>query len=516
MSDKRPFYVTTPIYYVNDVPHVGHAYTSLACDAIARFKRLDGYDVHFLTGTDEHGQKIEKSSAAAGMGPQAYADKVSETFRSLVGTMDFSPDGFIRTTEARHRAACQALWEKLKAAGDIYEGKYAGWYAVRDEAFYAESETEKGPDGARRATASGAEVEWVEEPSYFFRLSAWGERLLAYYEANPRFIAPESRRNEVLSFVRSGLQDLSVSRTSFKWGVPVPGDPKHVMYVWLDALTNYITECGYPDTTHRLARFWPADLHVVGKDIIRFHTVYWPAFLMAAGVAPPRRVYAHGWWTNEGQKISKSLGNAIDPVALVGEYGLDQVRYFLLREVPFGADGDFNRRALIGRINSDLANAYGNLCQRTLSIVAKNCNGRVPARGPATEADEALLGRARSLLATLRDEFEEQALHRALIGLWETIADANRYVDAQAPWALAKTDPARRDTVLWVLMDAIRRVTLLVQPFMPGSTARILDQLGVPADKRDFAAFDVELPAGRELPTPSGVFPRHIEPKPAG
>ena len=493
MSGRSTFYVTTPIYYVNDVPHIGHAYATLACDVMARFKRLDGYDVHFLTGTDEHGQKVEKAAEAAGLSPQAFTDKVSQSFRDLIGVMNFSPDGFIRTTEKLHYAACQALWEKLVAAGDIYLGKYAGWYSVRDEAFYAESETEVGTDGKRRAVPVGNEVEWVEEPSYFFRLSAWGDRLLEFYDRNPRFIAPESRRNEVISFVKGGLQDLSVSRTSFNWGAPVPGDPKHIMYVWLDALTNYVTECGYPDESNPLWRFWPA-------------------FLMAAGVATPQRVFASGWWTTEGQKISKSLGNAIDPVAVTAEFGVDPLRYFLLREVPFGNDGDFQRRALIGRLNADLANAYGNLCQRVLSIVAKNCDGKVPAKGTLVDADNALLDRAKGLLAVVRGDLDEQAFHRALTSIWEVIADANRYVDAQAPWALAKTDPVRRDTVLWVLAETIRRVTLLVQPFMPDSADKILDQLAVPADARAFAAFDRELVPGTELPKPQGVFPRFVEP----
>ena len=511
MSGGKTFYVTTPIYYVNDVPHIGHAYATLACDVMARFKRLDGFDVHFLTGTDEHGQKVEQAAEAAGVSPQAYTDKISQSFRDLIGAMNFSPDNFIRTTEKRHYASCQALWEKLAASGDIYLGKYAGWYSVRDEAFYAEDETTVGPDGKRRAGPVNNEVAWVEEPSYFFKLSAWGDRLLEFYDKNPRFIAPPSRRNEIISFVKGGLQDLSVSRTSFSWGVPVPGDSKHIMYVWLDALTNYITECGFPDAKNPLWRFWPADVHVVGKDIIRFHCVYWPAFLMSAGVAPPKRVFASGWWTTEGQKISKSLGNAIDPVAVSQEFGLDAVRYFLLREVPFGNDGDFQRRALIGRLNADLANAYGNLCQRVLSIVAKNCGGAVPPKGALTPDDDALLGRARGLLAIVRAEIDEQAFHRALTSVWEVIADANRYVDAQAPWTLAKTDPARRDTVLWVLAETIRRVTLLVQPFMPGSTAKILDQLAVPAESRGFDRFDAELSVGTLLPVPQGVFPRFVE-----
>ncbi|MFQ5619535.1 MAG: methionine--tRNA ligase, partial [Rhodospirillales bacterium] len=373
MPARKRFYVTTPIYYVNDVPHIGHAYTTLACDVLARFKRLDGYDVKFLTGTDEHGQKVETSAAAAGMEPQAFTDKISQNFRDLADFMHFSHDDFIRTTEQRHVRACQDIWRRLEDRGQIYLGTYAGWYDVRHEAFHGESELTIGPDGKKLAP-SGAEVEWVEEPSYFFRLSAWQEPLLEFYRRNPGFVLPKTRRNEVVSFVKGGLQDLSVSRTSFRWGIPVPGDDAHIMYVWLDALTNYITGVGYPETeSGEYAAYWPADLHMVGKDIVRFHAVYWPAFLMAADLEPPKRVFAHGWWTNEGQKISKSVGNIIDPVALVETYGVDPVRYFLLREVPFGNDGDFSHRAMIGRLNGDLANDLGNLAQRVLSMVNKNC-----------------------------------------------------------------------------------------------------------------------------------------------
>ncbi len=379
-GSKAAYYITTPIYYVNDLPHIGHAYTTLACDAVARFKRLDGYDVRFLTGTDEHGQKVEKSARRAGKEPRPFTDEVSENFRGLARAMNFSNDDFIRTTEPRHIRASQAIWTALMDAGQIYLGTYAGWYAVRDEAFYAEDEVVEGADGRKHAP-SGAEVEWVEEPSYFFRLSEWQQPLLRHYEANPDFIAPPARRNEVLSFVKSGLRDLSVSRTSFKWGVPVPNDADHVIYVCLDALTNYITAVGYPDTPgETYATYWPADLHMVGKDILRFHAVYWPAFLMGAGLAPPKRVFAHGWWTNEGRKISKSLGNIIDPLWLIERYGLDQVRYFLLREVPFGNDGDFSHRAMVGRINGDLANDFGNLAQRVLSMIAKD-DGAVPVPG---------------------------------------------------------------------------------------------------------------------------------------
>ncbi|MDA8230102.1 MAG: methionine--tRNA ligase [Magnetospirillum sp.] len=511
MSAARTFYVTTPIYYVNDKPHIGHAYTTLACDVLARFKRLDGFDVKFLTGTDEHGQKVEKSAELAGVTPQRLADVNSANFRGLAETLGCSNDDFIRTTEPRHAAACQALWTRLVENGQIYLGHYEGWYSVRDEAFYGEDELGQGPDGGKLAP-TGAPVEWVKEPSYFFRLSAWQERLLAFYEANPECIAPHSRRNEVIAFVKGGLQDLSVSRTSFTWGIPVPGDPAHVMYVWLDALANYLTALGYPETGGEYARYWPADLHMVGKDIVRFHAVYWPAFLMAAGLEPPKRVFAHGWWTNEGQKISKSLGNVIDPLGLIETYGLDPVRFFLLREVPFGNDGDFSRRAMVGRMNGELANDYGNLAQRVLSMIAKNCGGRVPEHGALSPDDHEMLDAAHGLLPRVREALDRQLFHEALEGLWVVVRAANGYVDRQAPWALRKTDPARMGTVLWVLAETIRSLALLTQPFMPGSSARLLDQLSVPEDRRGFACFGSHhaLKPGTPLPPPSGVFPRYV------
>jgi methionyl-tRNA synthetase len=511
MAARAAFYVTTPIYYVNDVPHIGHMYTTLACDALARFKRLDGHAVKFLTGTDEHGQKVEKAAAAAGLAPQTFTDRVSGNFRDLAARMNFSNDDFIRTTEPRHVAACQALWRRLLERGEIYLGSYAGWYAVRDEAFYGEGELAAGPDGGRIAP-SGAPVEWVEEPSYFFRLSAWQERLLDFYESHPDFILPETRRNEVLSFVRSGLQDLSISRTTFRWGVPVPDDDAHIMYVWLDALTNYITAVGFPDMdTEAYRTFWPADVHMVGKDILRFHAVYWPAFLMAAGLEPPRRVFAHGWWTNEGQKISKSLGNVIEPLQLVETYGLDEVRYFMLREVPFGADGDFSRRAIVGRINGDLANDFGNLCQRVLSMVQKNCKGLVPQPGAYAAEDEALLASARGLAHEVRASVDVQALHVALTQIWGVVAAGNGYVDRQAPWALRKTDPERMGTVLYVLLEVIRHLGILMQPFTPGAAAKLLDQLAVGPDRRSFARLGESLVAGTALPRPEGIFPRFVE-----
>ena len=426
--------------------------------------------------------------------------------------MNFSNDDFIRTTESRHLRSCQGLWKRLQDAGEIFLDKYSGWYAVRDEAFYAESELSDGPDGSKIAP-SGAEVEWVEEPSYFFRLSDWGDKLLAFYEENPDFIGPETRRNEVISFVKGGLKDLSVSRTTFNWGVPVPGDSEHIMYVWLDALTNYITAVGFPDTEAPLyRRFWPADLHMVGKDILRFHAVYWPAFLLAAGLEPPKRVYAHGWWTNEGQKISKSLGNVIDPHDLVEKYGLDPVRYFLLREVPFGNDGDFSHRAMVGRLNNDLANDLGNLAQRVLSMIHKNCAAAMPVCGELTSEDQALAESLAQLPDVLRGNFDQQSFHRALEAIWDVIGQANRYVDEQAPWALKKTDPERMATVLGNLADAIRRLAVLIQPVMPESSGRMLDQLGVAAAARSFAHLDSRVAPGTPLPKPEGVFPRYSEP----
>jgi len=511
MAGGKPYYLTTPIYYVNDAPHLGHAYTTVACDALARFMRLDGRQVRFLTGTDEHGQKVEKSARAAGVDPQTFCDRVSQNFRDMTTLMNISNDDFIRTTEPRHVRGVQALWQELQQKGEIYLGRFAGWYAVRDEAFYDEGELV----GGRAPT--GAEVEWVEEENYFFRLSAWQDRLLKFYDDNPDFIAPRARRNEVISFVKGGLRDLSISRTSFTWGIPVPGDPRHVVYVWLDALANYITALGYPETkSGDYSTFWPADLHMVGKDIIRFHCVYWPAFLMGAGLAPPKRVFAHGWWTVEGQKMSKSLGNFIPPQQLVEQYGLDAVRYFMLRELPFGNDGDFSHRAVVGRINADLANGLGNLAQRVLSQINRNCAARVPAPGVLAAADEALLAAARALLGTLRGDFAEQAFHRALEALWQVVGDADRYVAEQAPWTLKKTDPKRMETVLYVLADVLRHLAVLVQPVVPSAAAKLLDQLAVPADRRGFAALATPLAPGTALPKPEGIFPRFVEaPEPA-
>lgn len=508
MDLSKKFYITTPIYYVNDVPHIGNMYTTLACDMIARFMRLDGFSVKFLTGTDEHGQKVEKAAIALEKSPQDFVDLVSQNFRNLASSMQFTNTDFIRTTEPRHLKAAQHLWKELLDQDEIYLGGYSGWYAVSDEAFYQESELVNGK------APTGADVEWVTEPSYFFRLSKWQDRLLELYRANPDFIAPESRRNEVLRFVEGGLHDLSVSRTSFKWGIPVPGDPDHIMYVWLDALTNYITALGYPNQDPAdFNAFWSNSLHVVGKDILRFHAVYWPAFLMAARLPPPTRVFAHGWWTRDGEKISKSVGNAIDPIKLVETYGLDPVRYFFLREVPFGNDGDFSDTALIGRLNSDLANSYGNLVQRVLSFIAKSCGGIVPKPDSMTPEDQALLSQAADLLSLLRADMQKQLLHKAIEKIWQVIAEANRYVDEQKPWTLKAENPARMGTILYVLADTIRQIAILTQPLVPTASERILDQLAISPDQRTFADLGTSLIPGTTLPLPEGVFPRWVEEK---
>jgi len=517
---SQPFYVTTAIAYPNGAPHVGHAYEYIATDAIARFKRLDGFDVRFLTGTDEHGLKMAQTAAAEGIPTRDFARRNSDAFQRLEELLNISFDRFIRTTDPDHYAASTAIWERMAQRGDIYMDAYAGWYSVRDERFFTEAETTLGDDGTRTATETGTPVTWTEEQTYFFRLSAYADRLLAHYEQHPDFIAPEVRRNEVVSFVSGGLRDLSISRTSFDWGVPVPGDPSHVMYVWVDALTNYLTGVGFPDTESALyQRYWPADLHMIGKDIIRFHTVYWPAFLMSAGIPLPRRVFAHGFLYNRGEKMSKSIGNVVDPVALVESFGVDQVRYFLLREVPFGQDGSYSEDAIISRINSDLANELGNLAQRSLSMVAKNLDGVVPEPGEFSAEDSALLELADGLLARVRAAFDEQALHLGLEAIWLMLGAANRYFSAQEPWVLRKSDAdadqVRFATVLYVTLEAVRVAALLVQPVMPDSAAKLLDLLGQPEDSRDFAALGVRLAPGTALPAPSGVFPRYEAPTPA-
>ncbi len=514
----RPYYITTAITYVNGRPHVGHAYEYIATDAIARFKRLDGYDVRFLTGTDEHGLKMAQAAAAEGMSPRELAQRNSDVFERLQVKLNISFDRFIRTTDADHHRASKAIWQRMVEAGDIYLDAYAGWYSVRDERYFSEDETvvlnEGGAAGARIAVETGTPVTWTEEPTYFFRLSAYTEKLLAHYEANPDFIAPDVRRNEVVSFVSGGLRDLSISRTSFDWGVPVPEHPDHVMYVWVDALTNYLTGVGYPDTgSQSFRRYWPADLHMIGKDIIRFHAVYWPAFLMSAGIELPRRVFAHGFLLNSGEKMSKSVGNVVDPIALVDEFGVDQVRYFFLREVPFGQDGSYSDDAIVTRINTDLANELGNLAQRSLSMVAKNLDGIAPAPGELSADDTALLTLADGLLAEVRPHFDGQAMHLALESIWLMLGAANKYFSAQQPWVLRKSESEaaqiRFRTVLYTTLEAVRIAALLIQPALPVSAGKLLDLLGQPAEQRTFAALGNRLVAGTVLPPPTGVFPRY-------
>src|SRR5579883_2350257 len=507
----RKFYITTAIPYANGAPHIGHAYERIATDAIARFKRLDGYDVLFVTGMDEHGQKMQQTATREGSTPQHLADRTAEQFAEMGRALEAPADDIVRTTEPRHHAAAQEIWRRMAEAGDIYLSKYPGWYSVRDEAFFDDSELTKGPDGQRYAP-SGAPVEWVEEESYYFKLSAYQEKLLAHYRVHPEFIVPESYRKEIIAFVERGLNDLSISRSTFDWGIPVPGDPKHVMYVWVDALTNYLTGTGFPDPQNPRRPFWPADAHVIGKDITRFHAIYWPAFLMSAGIDPPKQIVVHGFLFKRGEKMSKSVGNVIDPFALVGHYGVDALRYFFLREVPFGQDGNYSHEAIVGRMNADLANDLGNLAQRSLSMIAKNCEGRMPAPGPLSETDHAILAEAEALAGKVRLAMEGFALHLVLAEIWRVIGNANRYFAAEEPWAKRKTDPLRMATILSVTAEVLRIVAILTQPFMPGAMGKLLDLLGVPRDARDFVhAERADVAAARQLPPPAPIFPRYVE-----
>jgi len=510
----KPYYITTAIAYPNGAPHIGHAYELIATDAIARFMRLDGNDVYFLTGTDEHGIKMLQTAGREKMTPRELVERNVPRFQAMTIKFNASNDDFIRTTEPRHYASSIAIWEKMQAAGDIYLDKYSGWYSVRDEAYYDESETRLDEKG-QRLGPQGTPVEWVEEESYFFRLSAFADRLLKLYSDVPDFVLPRERMNEVASFVRGGLQDLSISRTTFDWGVPVPGNPKHVMYVWVDALTNYITAVGYPDTeSEKFKKYWPANLHVIGKDIVRFHAVYWPAFLMSAGIAVPRRVFSHGFLFNRGEKMSKSVGNVIDPFALADAYGVDQLRYFLLREVPFGQDGNYSHEGIVNRINADLSNDLGNLAQRSLTMVAKQFGGALPKPGAFSANDQAILAAADAMIGKARDAMATQQLHQVLNAVWAVVAEANRYFAGEAPWALAKTDPARQGTVLYVTAEVVRQVAVLALPFMPASAAKLLDLLAIPEAERIFAALGGQhrIAAGATLPAPSPVFPRYIDP----
>ena len=515
MTTKTPFYITTAISYPNGKPHIGHAYELIATDAMARFQRLDGRDVFFLTGTDEHGQKMQQTARNEGISAQELADRNSAEFQAMAVMLNASNDDFIRTTEPRHHVTSQNIWNRMADNGDIYKDSYAGWYSVRDEAYYQEDETELRADGVRYGP-QGTPVEWVEEESYFFRLSAYQDKLLKHYEDNPDFIGPAERRNEVISFVKSGLKDLSVSRTTFDWGIKVPNDPRHVMYVWVDALTNYLTATGYlEDPNGPRAKYWPADVHIIGKDIIRFHAVYWPAFLMSAGLPLPKRVFAHGFLLNKGEKMSKSLGNVVDPVNLVNHFGLDPVRFFFLREVSFGQDGSYSEEAIGTRINSDLANGIGNLASRSLSMIVKNCDGKIPECGELNEADAAMLASVDGLLASAREDMGKQLIHRALASIIAVVSETDRYFAGQEPWALKKTDPVRMGTVLYVTAEVVRQIAILLQPFMPQSAGKLLDLVAVPADKRDFGALGEagRLVSGTPLEAPSPVFPRYVAPE---
>lgn len=510
------FMITTAIPYANGAPHIGHAYERIATDAIARFRRLDGCDTFFVTGMDEHGLKVQQTAARAGVTPKQFVDEIAAKFEEMGEKLNAVADDIVRTTQPRHKTSVQAIWERMQANGDIYLAKYSGWYSVRDEAYFDEGELSDGPGGTKLAP-TGAPVEWMEEESYFFRLSAYGDRLLEHYEKNPEFITPEHYRNEIVAFVKRGLADLSISRTTFDWGIPVPGDPKHVMYVWVDALTNYITATGFPNLDDPKRRYWPCDAHVIGKDITRFHAIYWPAFLMSAGQPLPKQIVVHGFLFNRGEKMSKSTGNVIGPDDLIAQYGLDPVRYFFLREVSFGQDGSYSHEAIVNRINADLANDLGNLAQRSLSMIAKNCEGRAPDFAALEEADRAILAQAYGLGEKTRAAMETFALHTALAEIWKVVADANRYFAGQEPWTKRKTDPARMGAVLGVTAELLRVIAIHAQPAMPGAMAALLDLVAQPSDRRMFAhATEAHrIAPGTALPAPKPIFPRYVEPEAA-
>jgi methionyl-tRNA synthetase len=507
------FYITTAIAYPNGQPHIGHAYEAISADVLARFARLDGKDVFFLTGTDEHGLKMVQTAQNEGLTAAQLAERNANRFREMDQRLNVSFDRFIRTTEEQHHRSSQEIWRRMAASGDIYADTYAGWYSVRDEAYYAEDETRLNDNGVRLGP-QGSPVEWVEEKSYFFRLSAYQDKLLKLYEEHPDFIGPDARKNEVVSFVKGGLRDLSISRTTFDWGVKVPDDEEHVMYVWVDALTNYITGVGFPDESDANWRYWPTDVHIIGKDIIRFHAVYWPAFLMSAGIPLPKRVYAHGFLFNRGEKMSKSVGNVVDPFNLADQYGIDQMRYFFLREVPYGQDGNYNHEAIVARINADLANDLGNLAQRSLSMIAKQLSGVLPEPGEFSDNDKAILSQADGMIAAAREAMATQQIHQWLNAVWAVVAEANRYFAGEAPWALAKTDPARQRTVLYVTAEVVRQIAILTQPAMPTASATLLDSLGIPEAERSFAMLGGEkrIAPGSALPAPTPAFPRYVEP----
>ena len=508
---KQPYHISTAIPYANGAPHIGHAYERIATDVMARFARLDGKDVLFITGMDEHGQKMQQTAAREGITPQQLADRTALLFEQMGEDLNARTDDIVRTTSERHKLAVQEIWKRMEANGDIYLAKYAGWYSVRDEAYYGEDETEV-REGKRFSLKTSTLVEWVEEESYFFKLSAYAEPLLKFYDENPDFIVPEHYRNEITSFVKRGLNDLSISRTTFNWGVPVPNAPKHVMYVWVDALTNYITATGFPDAGPK-SHYWPASAHVIGKDITRFHAIYWPAFLMSAKLPLPKQIVVHGFLFNKGEKMSKSTGNVLSHKDLVESYGVDQVRYFFMREVPYGQDGSYSHDVIVARMNADLANDLGNLAQRSLSMINRNCNAVVPVCGPLSENDKAILAQADAMLAEVRGQHANYAISKAMDVIWKVVAEANRYFAGEAPWALKKTDPAKMETVLYTTAEVLRMVGLLVQPYVPSAAAKLLDALAVPETERSFSSFGNRLASGTPLPAPQPIFPRYLEPE---
>ncbi len=509
----EPFYITTAIAYPNGRPHIGHAYEAIATDAIARFHRLTGRDVRLVTGTDEHGLKMVQTARAAGRETRDFADEMSSYFKSMCQRLNIAYDDFCRTTEPRHHEASKALWNAMQANGDLYLDRYEGWYSVRDEAFFDDCELVVG-EGAQRLSPQGTPVEWTQEETWFFRLSRYQDRLLSLYRDNPGFIRPESRRNEILRFVEGGLKDLSVSRTSFDWGVPVPGSPGHVMYVWVDALTTYLTGIGFPDRDGDFGRFWPANVHIIGKDIVRFHTVYWPAFLMSAGLPLPHQVFGHGFLLSRGEKMSKSLGNVVDPIALADLFGVDALRYFLLREVSFGQDGSYSAEAIVTRVNAELANSFGNLAQRSLSLIYKNIDGRLPAMGGQHPDDRALLDRVGHAVAVeMPKAFSDLAMAQALEGWMQAVFACNAYIDAQAPWALRKTDPARMESVLGTLFVCIARLAVGVLPVIPASAGALLDHMGIGPDLRGYDQingpwYERLVETGFRVSQPTPLFPR--------
>ena len=470
---NKHYYITTPIYYPSGKPHMGHAYSSIVSDVFARFKKIDGYNVHFLTGTDEHGLKIQRASEENKMKPLEFCNKISKTFKNLCKILNLSNTDFIRTTEDRHKKSVQHLWKELEKSGDIYLSKYSGWYSVSDEAFYNEDEIET-KDGEKVSVNSGSRVEWVEEESYFFKLSKWQDKLLDYYEKNPNFILPQSRKNEVVSFVKSGLRDLSVSRKSFSWGIKVPSNEEHVIYVWLDALTNYISALKYPDISSELYNnFWPADVHIIGKDILRFHAIYWPAFLLAAKIPLPKRVYGHGWILSGEEKMSKSKGNILDPLEIIDNYGLDPLRYYLIKEVSFGNDGNISKEKLEDCTNSDLANNYGNFCQRVTAFAEKNCDSKVPDSVEFNDQDKNILDNFSNNIKTLRSYIDDQKLNSYVNFIVNVLFDANKYFNDQEPWN-KKNDKKRLNTIIYTSLELIRKISIMLYPIIPSSSIKSL------------------------------------------